>query len=127
MLKTTRQLTGGVAIALLMAAPVAADDISSAATDLCEKVKACSMAQIEKEDLTPEVRQMMEPMLENLCASMRGGVKEVPAGHELYQPAVECMRSMANLSCEEFQDSAKVETPQCVKYREMAEAAYGDS
>ena len=34
-------------------------------------------------DLTPEVRQMMEPMLQNMCETMRAGVRVVPLDHAL--------------------------------------------
>jgi len=40
---------------------------------------------------------------------------------------VECMRSMAALSCDDFQDESKVETPACKKYQELAEKSYDDS
>lgn len=117
-----------VAIALAMspAVPVMADEIGAAALDLCEKVKACSMAQINEEDLTPELRQMMEPMLENMCANMQAGVQEVPSGHELYQPAVDCMRSMAALSCEAMMDSEQMVTPQCKDYEDKVKSAAGE-
>ena len=48
------------ALAAIVALPAGADDIGDAALELCEKVKACSMAQIDKEDLTPEV-EALEP------------------------------------------------------------------
>ena len=125
------QLVRKIAVAtvfLVLAAPqLMAEDLTSAANDLCEKVKACSMSQIAEADMTPEMKQMMEPMLDSMCETMQAGVKEVPTGHELYQPAVACMRSMADLSCADFQDESKVQTPACMKYQEMAEKAYDDS
>ena len=93
---------------IVSAGSVWADDLESATTDLCEKVKSCSMAQIAEADMTPEVRQMMEPMLQNMCDAMRSGVQEVPTDHQLHAPALSCMRSMAELSCEDFQDEQKV-------------------
>lgn len=113
--------------ALSVAPSLSADDLEAAAMDMCEKVKACSMAQIEESDMTPEMRQMMEPMLENMCASMRAGVQEVPREHDLYQPAVACMRSMAQLSCDDFQDGDRVVTPECRKYQEMVQSSYSGS
>ena len=100
---------------------VHADDLESASNALCEKVKACSMAQVDEADLTPEVRQMMEPMLESMCEAMRAGVQEVPTDHQLHDPAVACMRSMAELSCADFQDEQKVVTAACEEYRKIAE------
>ncbi len=124
----TRALLPRAALfSLVVLAPVTAtaDSLEAAAMDMCEKVKACSLAQIEQSDMTPEMREMMEPMLENMCTSMRAGIKEVPTGHALYQPAVACMRSMAQLSCDDFQDGDRVVTPECQKYQEMAEGYVG--
>lgn len=123
-----RLLTAGAGLAMLVAAAnVGADSLESAANDLCEKVKSCSLAELNQQDLTPEMKAMMEPMLENMCAAMRQGIQEVPVEHELYASAVACMRSMANLSCADFQDESKVETSECLTYREMAEKVYKDS
>jgi hypothetical protein len=121
MLRTTLPKTALVSLAFLTAVQVSADSLEAAAMAMCEKVKACSLAQIQASDMTPEMREMMEPMLENMCATMRAGIQEVPNGHPLYQPAVACMRSMAQLSCDDFQDGDKVVTPECQKYQEMAE------
>lgn len=116
-----------IAIALMAMplSPVMADDIGDAALALCEKVKACSMAQINEEDLTPELRQMMEPMLENMCSNMQARVQEFPAGHELYQPSVACMRSMEALSCEAMMDSEQFATPACKDYEQKVRDAAG--
>jgi hypothetical protein len=120
--------TGKLAAALTLSAavslPAIADDLVSAANDMCENVKACSMAQIAESEMTPEMRQMMEPMLESMCDQMRQGVQQVPSGHDLYQPSVDCMRSMADLTCDEIMNLDTVETPACKKYRELAETAY---
>lgn len=122
--------TGKLAAALTLFAavslPAIADDLVSAANDMCEHVKACSMAQIAESDMTPEMRQMMEPMLESMCDQMRQGVQQVPSGHALYQPAVDCMRSMAELGCDDFLNGNAAETPACKEYRELAEKAYED-
>ena len=113
-------------IASAFATSVSANEIEQAATELCEKVKACSMAHIAEADLTPEVRQMMEPMLKNMCDTMRAGVAEVPVDHQLYQPSVDCMRSMAGLSCQDFEDEQKLQTPASENYQRLAgQAAAG--
>ena len=120
-----RSLVATVAIAVLLTAdPVVSDSLESAGADLCEKVKTCALAEIDKQDMTPEMREMMEPMLENMCVGMRQGMDQVPMDHQLYKPAVACMRSMANLSCTQLQDGNQVQTPECVKYQEMAMEMY---
>jgi hypothetical protein len=105
---------------------VQAEELVDAATALCETVKTCSMAQVAKEDLTPEMQQMMEPMLENMCTAMRSGVQDVPTGHGLYEPAVACMRSMAALTCEQLQDEQQVETDACKEYEKLAKEVAGE-
>lgn len=104
-----------------------ADHLLSAANDMCEKVKSCALAQIAESDMTPEMREMMQPMLESMCDKMRQGVQEVPTGHAMYEPALACMRSMSRLSCADFQNEAAAETVECKKYRALAEQAYKDS
>jgi hypothetical protein len=113
-------------LGLVVTLPAHSDDLTTAAMELCEKVKSCAMTQVAEEDLTPEVRQMMEPMLDNMCADMRNTMGEVPAGHPLYQPALACMRSMEDLSCEMMQDPQGMETPECKAYEKLAGEASVD-
>ncbi|NOR40797.1 MAG: hypothetical protein GQ537_06290 [Gammaproteobacteria bacterium] len=126
MLKPAPHFLSLLFIALLVSSSARADDIADAALGLCEKVKSCAMAQIAKEDLTPEMRQMMQPMLDNMCANMQGKVEAVPSGHAMYAPAVACMRSMEALSCEAMQGE-QVRTPECKTYEKLARETYGDS
>lgn len=108
-----------------LSAFVAADDLTDAARGLCDSVKSCALEQIAKEDLTPEMREMMEPMLESMCTNMQSKVQEVPIDHRLYKPAVVCMRSMESLTCADMQSPDRMSTPECKEYeklaREMAE------
>lgn len=127
MIGFTAKLVVTLTLSTVVSLTAVADDLMSAANDMCEKVKACSLAQIDESDMTPEMRQMMEPMLESMCDQMRQGVQQVPTGHAMYEPAVACMRSMANLSCEDFQDESGGDTAECKKYREIAEKTYKDS
>lgn len=106
------------------ALPAGADALLKASQDLCEKVKACAMSQMAEEELTPEVREMMQPMLDNMCVNMQDKVSEVPAGHPMYAPATKCMSSMATLSCEEMMNSGEANTPECEAYRKLAEETY---
>jgi hypothetical protein len=107
--------------------PAHSDSMTDAALGLCEKVKSCAMAQIDEQDLTPEIRQMMQPMLDGMCANMQSSVGEFSPGHPLYVPAEACMRSMETLSCDMIQDPAQVETPECQKFTAMAKEAQSDS
>jgi len=126
MRKATVYLTCLTISSLSAIASLRADEISDAALDLCEKVKACAMQEIKQEDLTPQMREMMQPMLDNMCANMQARVKSVPSGDQLYEPAVSCMRSMEALSCEAMQTD-QANTPECQAYEKLAREVYGDS
>ena len=60
MLDASRRLSSLFFISLLISSPVRADDLADAALSMCEKMKACAIAQIPEKDLTPEVLQILE-------------------------------------------------------------------
>ena len=77
-------------IVLCMATFVSAhaDELAQETLKLCEKVKSCAMAAMEGQDLTPETLQMLQPMMDSMCAQVQGNVSKVPTGHPLYTPAM---------------------------------------
>lgn len=109
-----------------LASAATADDLTDAAQGLCDSVRSCALEQIAREDLSPEMREMMEPMLDNMCATMRAKVQEVPPGHPMYQPAVACMRSLESLTCEQMQDAQRANTRECERYDQLAKEAGED-
>tara|TARA_R110002124_G_scaffold266702_1_gene433666 strand:+ start:283 stop:660 length:378 start_codon:yes stop_codon:yes gene_type:complete len=115
-----KQCISATAFSLLLAMPsLHADELADAAQALCEKVKSCAMAQMEGQELTPETRQMMQPMLDSMCTQVRSRVGEVPSSHALYQPAVACMQSMNSMTCENMQDAGEMVTPECDEYEQL--------
>lgn len=114
------------ALCLAASLPARADEFTAAALGLCEKVKSCAMEQIAEEDLTPEMRQMMQPMLDNMCQNMQDKIEVVPADHPMYAPALACMRSMEALTCAMMQDPQQVKTPQCEAYEKLARESGSD-
>lgn len=113
-----------MAFTLVAILPARADDLTAASIDLCEKVKACAMAQVSEQSLTPQIREMMQPMLDNMCASIQSRISEVPTGHAMYAPAVACMRSMEKImTCELMQDAENMKTPECEAYEKLAQEA----
>lgn len=111
------------ALAFSPAGNAAADALVEASQGLCDSIKTCALSQIASQDLTPEIRAMMEPMLENMCAAMNSKVQEVPTSHGLYRPALACMRSMQALTCEQMQ--SQTSTPECQQYEALAREAAG--
>ena len=118
----TRMIVSAL-LAGFLAAQAGADDLTDAAQGLCDSIKSCALESMSKEDLTPEVLEMMAPMLDNMCANMQSKVKEVPMGHGLYEPAVGCMRSLESLSCEQMQNPELAATPECKEYERRAREA----
>ncbi|NND66568.1 MAG: hypothetical protein HKN19_03175 [Halioglobus sp.] len=108
-------------ILLCLALPAQAEKMTEASLALCEKVKECALQQLQQENFTPEMRQMMEPMLSGMCQAVRAQITEVPTGHPLYAPALACMESMAQLSCAQLQGKDDTKTPECEEYRRQAE------
>jgi hypothetical protein len=109
---------------LVLASHAGADEFGSEALAMCEKVKQCAIDRMGTEDMTEQMRQSITPMLENMCVSMQEQFQQVPTDHELYQPALACMRSMVALSCEELMDGA-ADTAQCREYQSIVEN-YGE-
>lgn len=109
-------------LSFTLAAPAAADDMAKAAGDLCETVKSCALKQMGASDMTPEMKEMMGPMLDGMCQGITASIGSVPQGHEMYAPAVACMRSMNKLGCALVENGGSAQdTPECKKYAEMAE------
>lgn len=105
--------------------PVTANEMADAALELCEKVKACSMAEIDQEDLTPEIEAMMKPILDGMCANMQSRLAVVDPSHPMYDVSLSCGRSMSALSCDQLMNANQVVTPECEEY-EAAARKYAD-
>ena len=118
---TGKLITAGLIYAL--GSWAVADDLTDAARGLCDNIRTCALEQIAEENLTEEMRQMMMPMMDNMCTTMQSKVQEVPAGHPLYEPALLCMRSMESLTCEQMRDEDQVMTPECKEYERLAREA----
>jgi hypothetical protein len=102
---------------------LSADELLEETQTLCTNIKSCVLEQMAGEDLSPEMRQQMEPMMANMCTNMSSRIGEVPTGHGLYDPAVACIRSMQSLSCAQMQDPAHAVTPECAHYEELRSKA----
>lgn len=110
-----------VTVLLCLALPAQAEKMTEASLALCEKVKECALQQLAQEDFTPEMRQMIEPMLNDMCQAARAQIPEVPTGHPLYAPALACMESMSVLTCAQLQGGEDIRTTECEAYRKQAE------
>ena len=112
-----------VAAGALLPALALGEDYGAQTLALCEKVKACAMEQMNEQDLTPEMRQMMEPMVANMCANVGSHVQDVPTDHSLYQPAMECLESLNRLDCQTLLTMQGSPTAECKAYEQAVGSA----
>jgi hypothetical protein len=104
--------------------PAAADELTDASMVLCEKVRGCVIDQMGSQ-ISPQIQAMLEPTLDQMCETMKNQVTQVPADHEMYQPAVECLDSLAQLTCATMTSGEDFITPQCRKYEDQGKQAFG--
>ena len=104
----------------LLPTPGFADEFTDASTKLCLKLKSCAMAQVDQQNLTPEIRQVMASGLNEMCANLHSQVAAVPSGHALYDSALACMRSIEALDCSRMIDSGQVSTRACQEHEALA-------
>jgi len=110
-------------LVLMLSGYSSADELTDAAQGLCSAIKTCALEAVAGEDLGDELRQEMDPVLEANCAEMRSRVQAVSANEKLYQPAVDCLRSMASLSCNLLHNMIEMKTPECAEYDRLVKAA----
>ena len=113
-----------IVAATLLTAPGHARDLSEATQQLCEKIKTCGQQEIAKQDIPPEMRQMMEGMFSGMCQSMVAPYV-VSAQHAgLEKKAIACIESIETKSCSDLMDNNGAETEECKELEAAAEKAY---
>jgi len=121
-MKSARSILAAI-LALMLSGYSGADELTDAAECLCDAIKTCALEAVGGQDLSDELLQQMDPVLENNCAEMRSRVQAVPANHKLYQPAVACPRSMASLGCPQLHNASGLRTPECADYDRLVRQA----
>ena len=113
-----------IALALCLSSlTTSAQTLEQASDALCEHMKQCIFAGMAGEQMTPEMEQMMKPMLDNVCSSMRAGFTQAgqaQKSHKLYKPATQCMASMTKLSCQEIENMESKSTAECAEYEHLS-------
>ncbi|MCX2979855.1 hypothetical protein EYC98_03145 [Halieaceae bacterium IMCC14734] len=102
----------------------AADELTDASMALCEKVRSCVMAEMGGQ-ISPQIQAMLEPTLDQMCETMKNQVTQVPADHEMYQPALECLQSLEKISCATMTSGEDFITEPCRKYEDRGKQALG--
>ena len=101
-----------------------ADELSDASMALCEKVRSCVMAEMG-DQISPQIQAMIQPTLDQMCETMQSQVTQVPADHEMYQPALECLQSLEQISCAAMTSGEDFITEPCRKYEDQGKQALG--
>lgn len=96
-----------------------AEKLKSEVRQLCEKTKACTLAEMRK-SLPENMQAMAEGMIEGVCASVEQNYNDVYVANSqaIYRDAVACVSSMSNLSCEALMNGEQ--TSACEQYNETA-------
>lgn len=92
--------------------------LNKALGELCEKMKVCTLQEMQrKNNLKPEMRQMIEETVNRMCDSMLD-VSRIQGHTRLVEPALACVNSMLEKSCDALK-SANMQTPACQEYEEV--------
>lgn len=104
-----------------LAAPAHAETYEEATNALCEKIKSCALADMRMEDMDDADKRMMMNMMDNMCLDMQQNYTAAPNSPH-YDEAAACMRSMADLTCGEFQAmSEENPTEECAAFKDTAQ------
>ena len=90
---------------------------------LCQKFRECAYAEMEQEELTPEMKAMMEGMLNQMCASFVPSAEMAMGNAVLERKAEACFNSMQSMSCDAL-TNMEGETPACRDLEETADRIF---
>ncbi|MDN2567529.1 hypothetical protein N1F89_15000 [Aquibium sp. A9E412] len=117
-----RPFAAALGLALAAAAPATADPLSEASQAMCAQAKSCALQEMEgAEGMSEAVKAQITQGLDSMCVAMEENFAAVAQYHELYDPAVACLNSMAALSCAELEAMDANGTPACQEYERLAE------
>ncbi|RKZ87786.1 MAG: hypothetical protein DRQ39_03650 [Gammaproteobacteria bacterium] len=98
---------------------VMAADFESQSLQLCEKVKSCALAELEGQELSPDMKLMIMSSMNGMCDMMTEQYSGAEQYAELHQQAASCMESLSSLSCSELMEG-KSRTPACIELEKRA-------
>lgn len=108
------------ALLLLLSFNASAAELEAETRQFCEKIKTCALAQIQGEEIPPEMEEMLVPMIDSMCKEMISSVDEMRGDKALEADAAACMNSMSALSCDAIM-SGEAETKACMALEKKAE------
>lgn len=110
----TTLLTTGLFTAISVAANTSdthSDALSDASGVVCDKIRVCSLRQLQKENLdNPHMRELMEQTISGICETMVSQSLTAQQ-HGLFDDALACLEEMAQMSCQQIESG--IDSPAC--------------
>lgn len=103
-----------------------ADDMSKASKRICDKVKSCGLAELERQQLPPEMAAMMKGMFEGMCQAMVTPYIIKAEDKGLEKKSLACLDSIEDMSCGELMEGDAEHTPACKDLQKAVDEAYPD-
>ncbi|NND83105.1 MAG: hypothetical protein HKN50_11810 [Gammaproteobacteria bacterium] len=108
---------------LIMSTPAWAD-LQKAMDSMCDKMKTCSVAEIKKQELPPEMAPMIEAMFDGMCKTWMGPYAEALGKAGLEDKAEACVESVVSESCEDLMSrEGDFTSPECEEFKKAADEA----
>ena len=88
-----------------------ASALSDASGVVCDKIRVCSIKQLQKENLdSPQMRELMEQTISGICETMVSQSLTAQR-HGLFDDALACLEEMAQMSCQQIEQG--INSPAC--------------
>ncbi|MBT8115050.1 MAG: hypothetical protein KJP04_06705 [Arenicella sp.] len=112
------------ALILCVLSVPAVAELDQATARMCEKIKTCSLAEIEKQDLPAEMAAMMTAMFDGMCVTWVKPFAQTLGDAGLEKKAEACIDSMVAQSCETLmQSEGDFTSPECEEFQQAADDA----
>ena len=106
-----------VAFLVLFVGSVQASEFEDTANALCAHTKACGLKRAwANMKVTPQIEAMIEQMSVQACVALKATFSHAHSSSEMNDKAIDCMKSMQTLSCEQFETFEEDTTPECGDY-----------
>ena len=105
---------------VLWAGTAHANDYDAALRATCENFKSCTYKEFEGQQLTPELKKMVEMGAEAACSGIDSIFILAKPKPEILALGTSCLWSMSRMTCGELNDFELTATPECKTYYERA-------
>lgn len=109
-----------IAVLGLLSFNATAGDMEAKSQQFCEKIRTCTLAEMESQDIPPEMESMLKPLIDGMCTKMLEEMKAEETPKALEDDAMACMDSMNALSCSALMNG-EADTKACSDFQKKAE------